>query len=116
VGRAGVDREEFCWMCHLHYIEDQTIPPLPAAPEEDMIQPAGCLDPTFVGSQVDLAEVSLMGARVVTDEVLSRIGAQGVSRYDWNVAVLELRDEAGWPQLPKWTPYKLPRHAKCTNH
>lgn len=116
VGRAGIDREEFCWMCHLHYIGDQTIPPLPAAPDDDMIQPVGCLDPTFVGSQVDLAEVSLMGTRLVIDEVLTRICAQDASKYDWNVAVLELRDEAGRTHLPQWTPHKLLRHAKCTNH
>lgn len=116
VGRAGVDREDFCWMCHLHYLDDQTIPPLPAAPEEDMIQPPGCLDATFVGSQVDLVEVSLMGARLVIDEVLTKTGGQDASRYDWNVAVLELRDAQGRPQLPKWTPYVLPRHPKCPNH
>lgn len=116
VGRAGVDREGFCWMCHLHYLDDKTIPPLPAAPEEDMIQPPGCLDATFVGSQVDLVEVSLMGTRLVIDEVLTKTGGQDASRYGWNVAVLELRDAQGQPHLPKWTPYVLPRHPKCPNH
>lgn len=116
VGRAGVDRGGFCWMCHLYYLDDQTIPPLPAAPEEDMIQPPGCLDPTFVGSQVDLVEVSLMGTRLVIDEVLNRTRGQDTSRYEWNLAVLELRDAQGRPQLPKWTPYVLPRHPNCPNH
>lgn len=116
VGRASMGYDGFCWMCHLHYLTDKTIDPLLAAPEEEMIQPPGCLDATFIGSQVDLAEVSLMGTRLVIDEVLTRTGVQDASRYDWNVAVLELRDAQGRPQLPRWTPYALQRHPKCTNH
>ncbi|MUV13341.1 ThiF family adenylyltransferase [Noviluteimonas gilva] len=120
VGRASGKPEDFCWMCHLYYLDDQDaevkIPKLRSAPESAEVQPAGCLDPTFVGAQVDLSEVSLMGVRVVMDEVLVHVGAQPATQYDWNVAVVDLRDEAGRPQLPKWTPYKLPRHAKCTNH
>jgi len=116
VGRAGIGYDGFCWMCHLHYLEDNTIPPLPGAPEDEMIQPPGCLDATFVGSQVDLSEVSLMGTRLVIDEVLMKVGGQVTSRYGWNVAVLELRDAQGRPQLPKWTPYALQRHPNCKNH
>lgn len=120
VGRASGKKEDFCWICHLHYLNDQDaavkIPTLSSAPEDDEVQPAGCLDPTFVGAQVDLSEVSLMGVRVVMDEVLARKGVQAHTNYDWDVAVLELRDAAGRPQLPKWTPYKLPPHANCPHH
>jgi hypothetical protein len=116
VGRAGSNPAEFCWKCHLFYLADKTIPPLRAAPEADKIQPPGCLDATFIGSQVDLMEVALMGTRVVVDEVLTKKGKQANPRYDWNVAVLELRDEKGLPILPKWTPYVLPRHPKCADH
>lgn len=119
VGKAGPRQADFCWMCHLCYLDDQAaelkIPTLRRAPEDD-VQPAGCLDPTFIGAQVDLTEVSLMGARLVIDEVLTRTDEQTTSRYDWNVAVLELRDSEGNPHLPKWTAYKLPRHAKCFKH
>ena len=119
VGRAGPTPSDFCWMCHLYYFDDppaeRKVEPPPSAPEED-IQPVGCLDPTFVGSQVDLVEVSLMGTRAVVDAVLRQTGAQEGSRYDWNLAVLELRDKNGNPQLPKWTPYRLPPHAKCPHH
>lgn len=120
VGRASPNTSEFCWMCHLYYLTDQSaalkIPALRSAPEDEEVQPAGCLDPTFVGAQVDLTEVSLMGARLVIDEVLTQNGTREASHYDWNVAVLELCDEEGRPQLPKWTPFKLPRHVKCPNH
>lgn len=120
VGRAGTARTDFCWMCHLYYLNENRpgelqIPPLPHAPD-DQVQPPGCLDPTFIGAQVDLTEVSLMGTRLVRDEILTRTGAQTTSAYDWNVAILQLRDESGRPQLPAWEPYTLPPHADCPNH
>lgn len=116
VGRAGPSRADFCWMCHLYYLSDGQISRLPSAPEDKSVQPPGCLDPTFIGAQVDLAEVSLMGTRRVIDEVLTCVGAQANSAYPWNIAVVRLRDEQGQPQLPVWTPYTLPPHADCPNH
>lgn len=120
VGRAGTTRTDFCWMCHLYYLDENRpgklkIPALAHAPDNE-VQPPGCLDPTFIGAQVDLVEVSLMGTRLVMDEVLTRTGAQTASAYDWNVAVLRLRDENGRPQLPVWEPYVLPPHPDCPNH
>ena len=120
VGRAGTAPADFCWMCHLYYLNESRpeaikIPPLPHAPD-DQVQPPGCLDPTFIGAQVDLAEVSLMGTRLVRDEVLVRTGAQAASAYPWNVAVVRLRDEDGRPQLPAWKAYALPVHPECPNH
>jgi hypothetical protein len=120
VGHVGTARSDFCWMCHLYYLNESRpgairIPPLPHAPE-DQVQPPGCLDPTFIGAQVDLTEVSLMGTRLVRDEVLVRTGAQPASAYPWNVAVLRLRDEDGAPQLPAWEAYALPIHPDCPNH
>lgn len=121
VGRANPDRSKFCWMCHLYYLSEDRpgelkIDPLSSSPESDMVQPPGCLDPTFIGAQVDLAEVSLMGTRLVMDEVLTRTGARDAAAYDWNVATLQLRDARGRPQLPAWKAYMLPRHANCPNH
>jgi hypothetical protein len=121
VGRSGIEKSDFCWMCHLLYLNPSRegeikIDPLSSAPEEDRVQPPGCLDPTFIGSQVDLTEVSLMGTRLVIDQALTRTGVQAQSSYDWNIATLRLRDPAGRPQLPSWQSYVLPRHADCPNH
>jgi hypothetical protein len=120
VGHVGTARSDFCWMCHLYYLNESRpgairIPPLPHAPE-GQVQPPGCLDPTFIGAQVDLTEVSLMGTRLVRDEVLVRTGAEPASAYPWNVAVLRLRDEDGAPQIPAWEAYALPVHPDCPNH
>ena len=116
VGRVSSMQPDFCWMCHMHYLADGKIKSLAAAPEDAMVQAPGCLDPTFIGSQVDLTEVSLMGTRLVLDEVMTSVGAQKNSAYDWNVATLRLRDENGSPQLPQWIPYQLTRHESCPNH
>lgn len=115
VGIAVPGRDKFCWMCHLYYLHDKTIDALPHAPDDNLIQPPGCLDPTFTGSQVDLTEVSLMATRVVMDQVTaSKAGVPSV--YPWNVATLQLRDQDGRPHLPVWTPHALPPHANCPNH
>lgn len=115
VGIAAPGRDKFCWMCHLYYLDDQTIDALPHAAEDNLIQPPGCLDPTFTGSQVDLTEVSLMATRVVLDQVTaSKAGVPSV--YQWNVATLQLRDQDGRPHLPVWTPHTLLPHANCPNH
>lgn len=115
VGIAAPGNETLCWMCHRYYLDDRTIDALPKAPEDNLIQPPGCLDPTFTGSQVDLTEVSLMGTRLVIDQVLAcRAGV--ATTYQWNVATLCLRDEQGQPQLPVWKSYELPPHPLCPNH
>lgn len=116
VGRAGIGKEEFCWMCHMYYLQDGHIDPIAAASETNMVQPPGCMHPTFIGSQVDLVEVSLMGARRVIDELMLQAGELSTSAYDWNVATLRLRDQEGRPQLPVWTAYQLKPHESCPNH
>lgn len=115
VGIASPDPAQCCWMCHLYYLEDGTIEALPHAPDDESIQPPGCLDPTFTGSQVDLSETTLLATRVVMDQVTAGITHMPPA-YTWNVATLHLRDKFGRPQLPAWTPYTLPPHANCPNH
>jgi len=112
---ASPDPTKCCWMCHLYYLEDGTIEALPHAPEDDLIQPPGCLDPTFTGSQVDLTETALQATRVVMDQVTASVTG-GQPAYTWSIATLQLRDKSGFPQLPAWKSYTLPPHANCPNH
>lgn len=118
VGYQSPHKEDFCWECHLHYLNERNgpVPPLAAAPEHNEVQPPGCMDPTFVGSQVDLTEISLLAARGTLDVVLSTIGAIEQRAHGWNLATLRLRDDQGRPQLPQWTPHVLGPHADCPNH
>lgn len=115
VGRQTGNPQDLCWHCHLLYLNDPAIiPPLPAAPESDSVQPAGCMDPTFIGAQVDMTEVSLEGARVVLYQLSGVALADGSSA--WNLATLHLRDAKGRRHPPRWTCYNLPPHAQCPNH
>lgn len=115
VGIASPDPTQCCWMCHLYYLDDGTIKALPHAPDDELIQPPGCLDPTFTGSQIDLSETTLLATRVVMDQVTAST-TRLPPAFTWNVATLHLRDERGRPQLPTWTSYTLPPHAHCPNH
>lgn len=115
VGIASPDPTRCCWMCHLYYLDDGTIEALPHAPDNDLVQPPGCLDPTFTGSQVDLTETALQATRVAIDQVTSSVTG-GPPAYAWNIATLQLRDKLGRPQLPIWKSYMLPPHANCPNH
>lgn len=112
VGVQSPDRSQFCWTCHLLYLAKQ---PLIAAPEDTFVQPAGCMDPTFIGAQVDLAEVSLAGTRRVLAELLAKAN-KDVPDHSWNFATLRLRDDAGRPQVPSWESQLLPPHADCPKH
>ena len=116
VGRTGNAGNELCWGCHMHYLSNVGFDQLPAAPEADVVQPPGCAHATFVGSQVDMEEVALMGVRLALDEILVRVRSRTDRAYTWNFAMVRLRDAHGEPMLPVWTPYSLPPHDHCPNH
>ena len=113
---APTDPNAPCWMCHLYYLQDGHIEPIASAPEEDTVHPHGCVDPTFTGSQVDLAEVSLMAVRLICDRVRAARNKQAVPELGWTVATVRLRNQVGHRIAPEWRTYRLERHAKCPNH
>lgn len=101
-----------CWSCLEYALDDESIPPLPAAPDEAGVQPVGCADPTFAGSGFDLAEVALHAVRVAVATVLQgRPG--GYPDSDRDVHVLALRTPEGTPVPPTWTGHALPVHPLC---
>jgi ubiquitin-protein ligase len=116
VGAADPNPEAACWMCHQFYLTDKTIEPLAAAPELEVVHAPQCLDPTFTGSQMDLAEVSLMAARLIRDRVRTANGSQKDNEYPWNFATLRLRDASVGRTPPVWTTYRLGKHVQCPYH
>ena len=133
--RIRPDQTEGCWACLRHAFNDGTIPEPPTDRVTGDVQPAGCADPTYTGANFDLAPVALMGVRLAVATVCAsgatgttgttgiriglRIGAHDPTRrtayggFDWDVAVLALRDAAGRPIAPTWTTHALPRHPAC---
>jgi molybdopterin/thiamine biosynthesis adenylyltransferase len=101
-----------CWYCLEYGLNDESIPPLPAAPEEVGVQPVGCADPTFAGAGFDLAEVALHAVRVAVATLqLGRPGGYPDSGHD--VHVLTLRAPDGAPVPPAWAGLPLPVHPSC---
>jgi molybdopterin/thiamine biosynthesis adenylyltransferase len=101
-----------CWYCLEYGLNDESIPPLPAAPEEVGVQPVGCADPTFAGAGFDLAEVALHAVRVAVATLqLGRPGGYPDSGHD--VHVLTLRAPDGTPVPPAWAGLPLPVHPSC---
>lgn len=99
-----------CWMCHQWMINRGELP-VPASALDGEVQPVGCADPTFTGAGFDVASVALDGVRVVASTLLGR-------RYpevDWDIAIVDFRDQDGRFIGPKWQFFPLQRHPECQN-
>ena len=107
--RPGTD---LCWMCLQHYLDDETIPPLPASPVAD-VQPPGCLQPTYTGTGFDLATIAAQAVRTVATYLT---GSGGYGSKPTAITTVRLRDAGGAPVLPQWEAHDLARHPQCRNH
>ncbi|QTP54681.1 ThiF family adenylyltransferase [Billgrantia sulfidoxydans] len=112
VGRIVPEKTEGCWMCHLCGLNDQTIPLPMARPEDELVQPAGCMDPTFTGASFDIAEVSLMGVRLAVGTLCGNKDGT-YPNPDWDLAIVDMRDEQGQHIPPQWRTYSLSAHHGC---
>jgi molybdopterin/thiamine biosynthesis adenylyltransferase len=101
-----------CWMClrHALYGETATIELPPADPEGE-IQPPGCAEATFTGSAFDAEEVSLEAVRMVAGALRS---ADGYPETDWDVSILQLREQNGRRQPPHWDGRRVSPRPTCT--
>jgi hypothetical protein len=103
-----------CWMCHQWAIETDLIP-IPRSDPKGEVQPAGCADPTFTGSGFDVESIALAGVRLAVGTMQSGI-LGGYPDVDWDIAVINLRDESGRLTVPQWEVFALERHPSCENH
>ncbi len=92
---------------------DRTIPePLGTNATLDQLkQPPGCAERTFIGAGFDLVEVSLQVVRLAVDTLSNRplYPAGSVAN------ILGFRNEAGQPIPPVWCAHAIPRHPECHN-
>lgn len=112
VAYIGLD-SSWCQSCLEWFRFDKTIPD-PANSPVAYTQPVGCAQPTFTGASFDLEEVSLQAVRTAATQLSAGDGSPATPGFD--VAVLELRNEAGERTLPTWNGYNLTRHPECTAH
>lgn len=108
--RPGKDKA--CWNCVWHAVNDGTIPSPRADVENGVVAPKGCSAPTFTGTAFDAAEISMGGVRLAISTLMEGIPG-GYPSTDWDVAVVNLRDENSNLIPPNWQTFKLQRHPNC---
>lgn len=111
VVRIVPGKTEGCLWCLFKHFDDETILPPPSAPS-GTVQTAGCGNPTFTGASFDVTQVSLTGVRLAVATLCGH-GDDGYPDFDWDAAILHLRQEDGTPILPRWESSKLSVHPGC---
>jgi len=117
-GRISGDWRQSCWGCYQREIAQATpsidLPPAEDGAEES-VQTIGCFHPTFTGTGFDMDHVSLMATRLAI-ATLCRGQEGAYPDFDWDVAVLSLRDDEGNPIPSKWKTHQLAKHPECDEH
>lgn len=103
---------EGCWVCFMHRLNDRSIPTPPADPA-GLFQPIGCADPTFTGSGFDASMISLSGVRLAMSTLTAQ-QEKGYPSFDWDIAIVNLRDEQGRATVPTWNTFSLQKHPLCS--
>lgn len=102
---------EGCRQCYINLLNDQTIPN-PAQDPSDLFQPVGCADLTFTGAGFDAGIVALSGVRLAVSTLTSN-QVKGYPSFDWDVAVVNFRDDQGKAIIPSWETFNLTKHSSC---
>jgi molybdopterin/thiamine biosynthesis adenylyltransferase len=110
--RIWPDRTEGCWLCYQYARETGDIPAPAHEHRTVAFQPQGCADPTFTGAGFDLAEMALSGVRLAVSTLCAGV-ENAYPPADWDVGILNLRDEKGRLIPPAWATYPLRRHPRC---
>lgn len=96
-----------CLICMNEHWADGSLPG-PVENKDAMVTPRGCSAPTFTGGSYDLQEVSLEAVReaitLLTDEAPTA---------DATLDIVQLSDEKGTRNLPKWDRHLISPHCRC---
>ena len=112
IGRVIPGETDGCWCCYRRHIDDGTIDIPNQDVEGSSVQPVGCSETTFSGTGFDSDQISLAAVRHVI-ATLSRNDGEGYPDFDWDVGVVNLRDNNGRPIAPEWKTYTLIKHDQC---
>jgi len=110
IGRVLPGVGQPCWTCYSFALDDldATIAVKPGGYH----QPAGCADPTFTGAGFDVAAFALEGTRLAIATLL-REEENGYPNPDWDIAIINIRGEAGMSHQSRTT-HPLSVHPSCT--
>ena len=96
----------------MNFLDDQSIP-TPAEEPKGAFQPVGCANPTFTGSGFDTGILALSGVRLAVS-TLTDDHEKGYPTFDWDVAIINLRDNNGNAITPSWQTFNLKKHPSCS--
>ncbi len=102
---------EGCWQCFMHSLDDGSFPS-PLSDPTGEVQPVGCADPTFTGAAFDSGVIALGGVRLAVSTLLVGVD-KGYPSFDWDVAIIDLRDQNGKSIAPSWRTFDLKKHPSC---
>ncbi len=109
--RIRPGKTEGCWLCFLNSLNDGSIP-TPYSDPLGEVQPMGCASPTFTGASFDTGTIALGGVRLAVSS-LTEQDENSYPSIEWDIAVINLRDELGNITVPSWNTYKLKKHSAC---
>jgi len=107
-----------CWICLKHWHEEHdrdpsTGIPLPNQDESNgRVQPHGCADPTFTGTSFDTGQIALAGVRLAVSTLLDG-ETPGYPSFDWDVVVINLRDQDGRGIGIECQTFPLKKNPRC---
>jgi hypothetical protein len=81
----------------------------------DFFQPVGCADPTFTGPSFDIENIVLAGVRLAAATLCCGI-PNSYPDVNWDVGIVNLRDNNGNPIPPQWICKRLERYSSCPQH
>jgi len=109
--RLRPGKTEGCWRCFMHSLHDGSFPS-PLSDPAGEVQPVGCADPTFTGTTFDSGIIAFGGVRLAVS-TLTEKGEHGYPSFDWDIAIIDLRDHNGNAVTPSWRTFDLRKHPLC---
>lgn len=101
-----------CWSCYRHATEEGIIPAPVFDKVNGLVAPKGCRAPTFSGTNFDASEISMGGVRLAISTLMEDIDG-GYPSTNWDIAIINLRDDKGSIIAPTWSTHQLVQHPKC---
>lgn len=112
LGRIRPGKTEGCWWCFRYSLDDGSFP-LPLSDPDGEVQPLGCADPTFTGAAFDSGIIAFGGVRLAVS-TLTEKDENGYPSFDWDIAIINLRDNNGNAIIPSWKTFALKKHPSCS--
>lgn len=99
-----------CWICFRRLCESKAIPEPNSMPNGD-IQPIGCGDPTFTGSNFDMLTIALTAVRLSIAQICAT--QSGYPDIEVDGITINFRNSEGAGILPTFEGFKIEKTSNC---